>query len=86
MVMDIKTYLDTHTTAEATELAEKAGTKLAYLKQIGWGLRRPAADVAIRLHAASNGLVHCCEVRPDLPWPAEMRAGVNPSAPARDAA
>lgn len=84
--MDIKTYLETHTTAEADTLARAAKTSLMYLKHIAWGLRQPSADVAIRLHAASNGLVHCCEVRPDLPWPAEMRAGINPSAPAKDAA
>lgn len=84
--MNIKTYLETHTTAEATALAREAGTSLMYLKQIKWGLRRPTADLAICLHHASNGVINCCEVRPDLPWPAEIRASINPSAPAKDAA
>ncbi|RUQ28522.1 MAG: hypothetical protein EKK68_14555 [Candidatus Competibacteraceae bacterium] len=66
--MDIKTYLKQHKPRDRRALADAAGTKLIYLRQISAGLRRASADLAIRLEHASNGLMTAREIRPDLPW------------------
>ena len=67
--MDIATYLQQYGYPAATVLAQRAGTRLIYLKQIAWGLRRPSAELALRLEHASGGLLAAYELRPDLPWP-----------------
>ena len=67
--MDIPTFLKQHTAANTRAIAAKAGTTLGYLRLIGYGIRRPSADMALRLEHASNGLLTARELRPDLPWP-----------------
>lgn len=67
--MDLKTYLQHHKARARRALAEAAGTKLIYLRQISHGRRRPSADLAIRLEHVSGGLITARELRPDLPWP-----------------
>ena len=32
------------------------------------GQKRPSAEVAIRIEAATNGAVKAEEIRPDIPW------------------
>lgn len=79
--MDISTYLKTYGYPMATELAKKAGTNLMYLKQIMWGIRKPSAELAIRLEDASHGLLTAYEIRPDLPWPHAPRASPDVAQP-----
>ena len=78
--MDITTYLQQHKASARRDLAEAAGTKLIYLRQISRGLRRASADLAIRLEHASHGLITAREVRPDLPWPESFPAVTPPAA------
>lgn len=86
--MDIKTYLKQHNIQSRRDLAEAAGTKLIYLRQISTGLRKVSADLAVRLEHASGGLITAYELRPDLPWPRAPCAQPpsNPPAPLEDAA
>ena len=70
--MDIPTYFQQHGIHARRELARAAGTKLIYLRQIRHGLRRPSAELALRLEHASGGLITARELRPDLPWPARQ--------------
>ncbi len=67
--MNIATYLQQYGYRAAAVLAQRAGTRLIYLKQIAWGLRRPSAELALRMEHASGGLLAAYELRPDLPWP-----------------
>lgn len=67
--MDVKAYLKHHKARAKRDLAEAAGTNISYLRQIGYGIRLPSAELAIRLEYASHGLITAREVRPDLPWP-----------------
>lgn len=53
--MDAKTFLDTHGEDRSRQVAEGAGTKLGYFKQIAYGHRRPSPDLAERLVTSSEG-------------------------------
>lgn len=57
---------------ERDELAERCGVKTRYLQFIAYhkGDKRPSAETAIRIHAATKGLVTAKSLRPDLPWDA----------------
>lgn len=66
--MDIKTYLTVNTTATARALARRAGTSHGYLRLMGYGVRRPSAEMALKLESASDGLITARELRPDVPW------------------
>ena len=89
--MDINTYLKQHSIQARRDLAQAAGTKLIYLRQVSTGLRNISAELAIRLEHASHGLITARELRPDLPWPGTdrndltvqvSRGDVDPSSPA----
>ncbi len=72
--MDIHTYLKKNRGRKAHELAASAGTSIGYLRLLGYGLRKPSADIAIRLEHASKGELIARELRPDLPWPTPLKA------------
>ena len=77
--MNIATYLQQYGYPAAAVLAQHAGTRLIYLKHIAWGLRRPSAELALRLEHASGGLLAAYEIRPDLPWPHAPRPDPAPT-------
>ena len=68
--MDIQTYIKQSRGHHAKALAQMAGTSVGYLRLLSYGLRRPSADMALKLEHASGGLITARELRPDLPWPA----------------
>lgn len=53
--MDARTFLDTHGEERCRQVAEAAGSKLGYFKQIAYGHRRPSPDLAERLVESSGG-------------------------------
>lgn len=53
--MDTRGYLDKYGRDKAREIAEAAGTNLAYFEQLACGFRRPSYELAERLCAASQG-------------------------------
>lgn len=52
--MDAKTFIKTFGPDLAEQVAIAAGTNLVYLRQIGWGVRRPSSRKAWRLVYASG--------------------------------
>lgn len=52
--MDALQFLRHEGSAEATRVAERAGTNFAYFRQIAHGHRRPSVDLAQRLVEASD--------------------------------
>ena len=79
--MDIHTYLKLNRGRKAQEFANRANTSLGYLRLLGYGVRRPSADMAIRIEDASYGEITAYELRPDLPWPHAPRANSIASPP-----
>lgn len=65
-------YIESLEPAARREFAHRAGTTDAHLAQLKGGHRRPSAEMAKRLSAASCGVVTLCELRPDI-WE-EQRA------------
>lgn len=55
MGMDALEFIEAVDEAEAARVAEAAGTKLVYLKQIANGHRRPSVVLAEKLVTASDG-------------------------------
>lgn len=53
--MDAREYLDKYGRRRAREVAEAAGTNLAYFEQLACGFRRPSYELAEQLCAASSG-------------------------------
>lgn len=53
--MDARGYLDKYGRDKAREIAESAGTNLAYFEQLACGFRRPSYELAEKLVAASSG-------------------------------
>ena len=78
--MDIRTYIKQSRGHHAKALAQKAGTSVGYLRLLSYGLRRPSAELALRLEYASGGLITASELRPDLPWPTHSSASAKEAA------
>lgn len=53
--MDARAYLDKHGRVKSAEVAQAAGTNLAYFEQLACGFRRPSYELAQELVAASDG-------------------------------
>lgn len=64
--MDMRQFLDTNTAEEIRRVADEAGTKVIYLRQIGCGAKRPSPVLARRIEQASLGSVPAAELRPDV--------------------
>lgn len=64
--MDMRQFLDTHDRDAIAAVAEKAGTKVIYMRQIGCGAKRPSALLARRFETASKGALTAAELRPDV--------------------
>lgn len=72
-------FLKARGEAEVATLAARAGTTLAYFKQIAYRHRRPSADLARRLAAESNGDLDAAEmVFAALKEPGEGKAASAP--------
>lgn len=56
------------------EFASRAETIVPYLSQIAHGHKTPSAEMAKRLHQASNGQIALYKLRPDLWAPGEIAA------------
>jgi hypothetical protein len=77
--MNALEYLKARGEAETEALAIRAGTTLAYFKQIAYRHRRPSADLAKRLAAESAGTLDAAEmVLVDLKQPGEAAAESRP--------
>ena len=50
------------------QLAKAVDLTQAAISQYATGLKRPSAEVAIRIEAATKGRVRVEDIRPDLPW------------------
>lgn len=69
-------YLTQRGEATTEALAIRAGTTLAYFKQIAYRHRRPSTDLAKRLAAESGGALDAAQMLlVDLKKPGERRAG-----------
>lgn len=64
--MDCKAFLKSYSIEERERVAKRAGTTVAYLKQIAGGHSRPSADLAVRLELASDGRMTREDLLPDL--------------------
>jgi len=67
--MNLRAYLKVLHPGHLDALAEATGTKPVYLRQVSRGFRRPSMTLALKLEAASGGVLTARELRPDLPWP-----------------
>lgn len=72
--MNMANYLKTLDTRAVARFADAVGTKVIYLRQIGYGFRRPSMRLALLIEHASHGLITARELRPDLPWPGSFPA------------
>ncbi len=78
--MNMNHYLKTLNTAALARFAHAVGTKPIYLRQIGYGFRRPSMRLALHIEEASHGQVTARELRPDLPWPGTPPTDPPPAA------
>lgn len=68
-------YLKTRGEYETDALSKRAGTTLAYFKQIAYQHRRPSADLAKRLAIESYGALDAAQMMlADLKQPRAQRA------------
>ena len=67
--MNMAHYLKTLDPTAIAHFAHAVGTKVVYLRQIGYGFRRPSIRLALNIERVSGGQVTARELRPDLPWP-----------------
>lgn len=79
--MNLQHYLKQHRGQAARDLAQATGTSVGYLREISYGLRRPSAEMALKLERASGGLITARDIRPDLPWPAVPSAAAATAPP-----
>lgn len=64
--MDAKQFLTSKERGRVEEVANKAGTSFAYLKQIAYGCRNPSVKLCRKLVDASDGELTLEELRPDI--------------------
>ena len=77
--MDLRTYLRTMSPAEAREFAAKVGTTRGALRNVEYGFRPCATDLAVRIERESGRKVTRQELRADWPdhWPELVPAGMS---------
>lgn len=66
MLMDMQQYFEKFGMESATQLADKTGTKVSYLKHIAWGLRKPGVKLIEQLIQASGRKLTVEGLRPDI--------------------
>lgn len=67
-VMDIKTYLSSLDSESRDALAKELDTSLGHLRNVSYGYRPCAPEMATALERRSHGLVTRAECRPDDYW------------------
>jgi hypothetical protein len=72
--VDARQFLDERGREETRQVAEAAGTNLAYFEQIACGARRPSLELADRLTAASRGAMDVMSLLRSREIAAERRA------------
>jgi hypothetical protein len=70
--MDVKEYIKAHDRETVESVAVRAGTSVAYLRQLAGKHRLPSPDMARRLVVASSGVMALERLRPDI-WGDEQR-------------
>ena len=63
--MDLKTYINDLKPEPREDLAEKCATTLGHLKNVMYGLRPCAPELAVLLEQATKGAVTRQDLRPD---------------------
>jgi DNA-binding transcriptional regulator YdaS (Cro superfamily) len=66
--MNILEYLKSLPKADRHAFAAECGTTLGHLQNAAYGYKPFSAELAIRVEAASHGLVKAEGLRPDVPW------------------
>lgn len=64
--MDVRDYLKAHDGETVEGVAVKAGTSVAYLRQLSGKHRRPSPELAKKLVQASDGAMTLAKLRPDI--------------------
>ena len=64
--MDAITFYKSNETRTIESVCERAGTNLAYFKQIAYGHRKPSPALARRLEQESEGAMTRRQLRPDI--------------------
>lgn len=80
--MDLNTYLKSLATPEARKaFADACGTTIGHLRNVGYGYKSCATDIAVRIERESGGAVTRRDLRadwadhwPELVSPAESQA------------
>lgn len=83
--MDIKTYVMSLAPDERRQFADRCGTSLGHLRNIGYGFRTCADGLAIAIERESGGAVTVEELSPDTDW-AYIRNSKRPMVRKRAAA
>ncbi len=65
--MDVQQYLIKYKDApeKIQRLADRSGTKVVYLRQLGSEFRGPGPRLALLLHQLTDGELHVMHTRPD---------------------
>jgi DNA-binding transcriptional regulator YdaS (Cro superfamily) len=61
-------YLQSLSTEQRSDFAQRCLTSPDYLAQLAAGIRKPKVDLAIRISKESGGQVTCEELLPDVDW------------------
>jgi DNA-binding transcriptional regulator YdaS (Cro superfamily) len=79
--MELKTYLDGLTPDEREALAIASGTTLGHLRNVSYGTRSAAPELAVAIERETNGAVMRWDLRPDdwrLIWPELLKRKDSP--------
>lgn len=66
--MQLLDYLKSLSPEARTAFAEKCGTSVDYLFQLGYGKRQPKAELAIAIERESGRQVRCETLLPNADW------------------
>ena len=66
--MNLLDYLKSLTNEQQAAFAAQCQTSAGQLKQVAYGHRRASAALAINVERASDGVVRCEDLRPDIDW------------------
>lgn len=66
--MDLKSFLESLSTDEREQFAERCGTTAGHLRNVSYGYRSCAESLAINVERESGRQVRCETLRPDVDW------------------
>jgi len=76
--MSLKTYLFGLSMADRARLADRCGTTYGHLRNVSYGQKPCAAELAINIERETSGAVRCEDLRPDVDW-GVLRATATPN-------